>query len=160
MRLAEKEGKKNSSRIPFILDLGKKIPIKIAKKFKKLKNPFSALFFAKTGRDTPKNIEEIFSPECSSYSARARKFWIKYLKNSKNDRPKIREKNFSPEFRSYSARGRKFWKKIAKKFENLKNLFLALFLFETGWDRLRKREKKFSLEVRSYSARGRKFWIE
>ena len=37
------------SRIPFILDPGKKIPKKIAKKFKKLKNLFPALFLAKTG---------------------------------------------------------------------------------------------------------------
>ena len=36
MRLAEKVNKKFYSRIPFILDLGKKIPRKIVRKFKKL----------------------------------------------------------------------------------------------------------------------------
>ena len=36
MRLSEKEKKKMQSRIPFILDPGKKISKKIAKKFKKL----------------------------------------------------------------------------------------------------------------------------
>ena len=49
-REAKKERKKkNLSRIPFILDPGKKIPKKIAKKLKKLKNLFPALFIAKTG---------------------------------------------------------------------------------------------------------------
>jgi len=46
-------GRKNfQSKIPFILDPGKNIPNKIlktiAKKFKKLKNHFPALFLAKT----------------------------------------------------------------------------------------------------------------
>jgi len=49
MRYAEKEKIKFKSRIPFILDPGKKIPKKILKKFKKLKNLFPALFLAKTG---------------------------------------------------------------------------------------------------------------
>ena len=35
--------------LTFTLDLGKKIQKKIAKKFKKLKNLFPALFLAKTG---------------------------------------------------------------------------------------------------------------
>ena len=49
MRKAEKERKKRYSRILFILDPGKKIPKKIAKKFTIIKNPFAALFLAKTG---------------------------------------------------------------------------------------------------------------
>ena len=43
------EKKKFSPRIPFTLDDGKKIPKKIAKKFKKLKNLIPALYLAKTG---------------------------------------------------------------------------------------------------------------
>ena len=43
------------SQIPFILDPGKKIAKKIEKKIKKLKNPFLALFLAKTGIDRLKN---------------------------------------------------------------------------------------------------------
>ena len=43
------EKKKIYSRIPFILDPCKEIPKKVAKKFKKLKNPFPALFLAKMG---------------------------------------------------------------------------------------------------------------
>ena len=49
MRQAEKARKKFQSRIPFVLDPGKKIPKKIAKKFKTTKNLFPALFIAKTG---------------------------------------------------------------------------------------------------------------
>ena len=49
MRKAEKESEKRYSRIPFILDPGKKIPKKIAKEFKIIKILFPALFLAKTG---------------------------------------------------------------------------------------------------------------
>ena len=49
-------------RISSILGLGKKIPKKIAKKFKKLKNPFPVLFLAKTGLDQPRKREKKFSP--------------------------------------------------------------------------------------------------
>ena len=45
----KKERKKFQSRIPFILDLGKKILKKIAKKVKKLKNFMLALFLSKPG---------------------------------------------------------------------------------------------------------------
>ena len=48
-RWAEKARKKFQPRIPFIHDPGKKIPKKIAKKLKKLKNRFLLLFLAKTG---------------------------------------------------------------------------------------------------------------
>ena len=76
--------KKFQSRFPFILGLGKKIPKKIAKKFKKLKNPFLALFFAKTGLVRPRKRKKKFSPKFRSYSTRARKFRKKQEKNSTN----------------------------------------------------------------------------
>ena len=59
----EREKKKFSARIPFILNSGKKIPKKIAGKFKKLKNQIS--------REREKKN---FSSELHSYSTRARKF--------------------------------------------------------------------------------------
>ena len=43
-------------------DPGKKIPKKIEKKFKKLKNLFPALFLAKTGWDRPRKWEKILLP--------------------------------------------------------------------------------------------------
>ena len=74
MRYAEKGRKKFYSRIPFILNPGKKIPKKIAKKFKKLKIFFPALFLAKTGSDRVRKGEKKFSPEYRSYSTPERKF--------------------------------------------------------------------------------------
>ena len=65
----EKEWKKILSRIPFLFEPGKKITKKIAKKFKKLKNLFLALFLAKTGWDKPKKWKKKkFTPEFRSYS--------------------------------------------------------------------------------------------
>ena len=74
MRLAEKERKKFYSLIPFILDPGKKISKKIAKKLQKLKNLFLILFSAKTRSDRQRKREKNFSPELCSYSTWARKF--------------------------------------------------------------------------------------
>ena len=45
----ERERKKFYFRIPFMLDRGRKIPKKIAKKLKIFKNLFQTLFLAKTG---------------------------------------------------------------------------------------------------------------
>ena len=59
MRQAEKEKKTFYFRIPLKLDSGKKIPKKIAKKLKKLKNLFPTLFLAKRdeiGREKGKKI--------------------------------------------------------------------------------------------------------
>ena len=75
MRYVEKvKEKKNYSQIPFLFDPAKKIPKKIEKKVKKLKNPFPAFFLAKTGIDKPKKRKKNFSPEFRSYLARGRKF--------------------------------------------------------------------------------------
>ena len=74
LRVAKKEGKKILSRIPFILDPGKKIPKTKPKKFKKLINLILALFLAKTGWDRLRKREKKLSPEFRSYLARGRKF--------------------------------------------------------------------------------------
>ena len=125
MGQAEKEKKKIYFRISFILDSGKKIPKKIANKFKKLKNLFPTLFLAKTGWDRPRKREKNFTPEFRSYSTQTKK--LKKLKNlfptlflAKTgwDRPKNREKKFTPEFRSYSTQARKFRKKWQKNWKN------------------------------------------
>ena len=55
-------------------DPGKKIPKKIAKKFKKLKNIIPPLFLSKPGLDSPRKRKKNFSPEFRSYPTRARKF--------------------------------------------------------------------------------------
>ena len=50
------------SRIPFILDLGKKIPKKIEQKIEKLETLFPALFLPKTGGDSPKKKKKNLFP--------------------------------------------------------------------------------------------------
>ena len=76
----EEGRKKFYTRIPFILDPGKKISKKIEKKIKKLKNLFLALFLAKTGWDRPRKWEKNSTPEFYSYPTRAWKFQIKNSK--------------------------------------------------------------------------------
>ena len=48
--------------MPFMLDPGKKIPKKIGKKFKKLKNLFPALFLAKRDEITREREKKIVVP--------------------------------------------------------------------------------------------------
>ena len=59
MRYAEKVGKKIYSRMPFVLDPGKKIPIKIVRKLKKLKNHFPTFFLAKMAKKL-KKLKNLF----------------------------------------------------------------------------------------------------
>ena len=132
--------------MPFILDLGKKIPKKIAKKFKKLKNLFPVLFLAKTGQDRPRKREKKFSSEFRSYSTRASKFRKKQQKNSKFKKPlsgiisiqnglreaKKEKKNIQSRIPFILDLGKKIPTKIAKKFKKLKNILPALFLAKTG----------------------------
>ena len=62
MRQAEKARKKFQSRIPFILDPGKKIPKKIAKKFETLKTSFRHYFQPKRdeiGRESEKKKKKL-----------------------------------------------------------------------------------------------------
>ena len=80
MRQAEKEKKKFYFRISFKLDSGKKIPKRMSKKLKKLKNLIPTLFLAKTGWDRPRKRKKDFTPEFRSYSTQARKFQKKRAK--------------------------------------------------------------------------------
>ena len=130
-------GKKFYSLMPFILDPGKKIPIKIVKKLKKLKNRFPTFFLAKKGWDRPRKREKKFSPEFRWYSTWARILQknTKKFKKLKNlflelfiaktwwDRPRKGEKNFCPEFCSYPTRARKFQKNRKKNQKIKKSLF-------------------------------------
>ena len=80
LRQAVIEKKKFYSRIPFILDPGKKSPKKIAKKLKKLKKPLSDITFYQDGmRQAEKEKKKKFTSEFRSCSTVARKF----RKNSK-----------------------------------------------------------------------------
>ena len=145
MRQAEKERKKFQPRIPFILDQGKEISKNIAKKFKKLKNLFPALFFAKRqiGRErekrnlVPNFVETRPGQENSE----------KYSKKIQKIKKSLSGIIFSQNGMRYAEKGgikfqsripfvldplKKILKKIAKKFKKLKNIFLALFFAKTG----------------------------
>ena len=71
-------------RIPLILDPGKKIPQKIVRKIKKLKNLFPALFLAKTGQERPKKWKQKFYSRIPFIVDQRKKISKKIVKNSKN----------------------------------------------------------------------------
>ena len=122
MRYDEKEGKKFESRIPFILDPGKKITKNIVKK---LKTSFQYYFLPK--RDeiglesvkknlVSKSVHTRLGLENSEKNSKKIKklknlFLALFLAKTGRDRLRKQEKNFSPEFRSNSTRTRKFRKK-------------------------------------------------
>jgi len=101
MRSAEKEIKEFSTRIPLVLYSREQIlKKKIAKKFKKLENNFSALFLANSGWDRPRMREKNFKPQFRSNSTRGRKF---RKKNSKTIQ-KIKKQHFIVIFSQNGAR--------------------------------------------------------
>ena len=67
----------------FILDPGKKIPKKIAKKLKKLKKPLSDIIFCQNGIRQAEKEKKNFTPEFRSCSTQARKFRKKMAKKLK-----------------------------------------------------------------------------
>ena len=105
----------------------KTIPKKIAKKFKKSKSLFLALFLAKSGFDRMKKRKKNFLCQ------------ISFIPEPGIKIPK------------------KISKTKAKKLKKLKNLFPVLLFVKTGCNKLKKRERTFSFKFRSYSIRGRKF---
>ena len=111
MRQDEKVGKKFYSRMPYILDPGKKIPKKKSKKIEKIKKTsFQHYFLPKRdeiGREREKKIK-ILLP--NSVHARPRQNGMRQAEMEK-------KKNFTPKFRSYSTQVRKF-QKNTKKIEN------------------------------------------
>ena len=80
--IGRKSEKNFSPEFHSYLTRARKFKKKIAKKFKKLKNLFPALFLAKNGWDRPKKWKKNFSPEFRLYSTQARKFRKKLQKYS------------------------------------------------------------------------------
>ena len=66
-----------------MFDPGKKIPKKIAKKFKKIKKPLSGFISIQNGLREAEKEKKKISPEFCSYSTRARKFQKKIAKKFK-----------------------------------------------------------------------------
>ena len=141
MRQAEKGGKIFQSRIPFIHDPGKKIPKKIAKKFKNFqKTSFQHYFKPKRDEIGREREKKILGPNSVHIGPRQ--------ENSKRNSKKIKKplsgiirrqnwmrqaekgrKKFQSRILFILDPGKKIPKEIAKK---LKNLFLALFPSKTG----------------------------
>ena len=89
-------------------DPGKKIPKKkLAKKFKKLKNLFPALFLARTGWDWARRGEKNFSPEFRSYSTPERKFRKKIIKKVQKIQKLLSNIIFSQNEMRLDEKGRK-----------------------------------------------------
>ena len=87
---------------------GKKIlKKKLAKKFKKLKNFFPALFLARTGWDWARRGEKNFSPEFHSYSTPERKFQKKISKKIKKIKKLLSNIIFSQNEMRLGEKGRK-----------------------------------------------------
>ena len=74
MRQAEKDEKKIQTRIPFILDPGKKIPKKIAKKIQKIKKPLSGIIQSQNGMRQAKKERNNLCLEYRSNETREKKF--------------------------------------------------------------------------------------
>ena len=154
MRQVEKERKKFQSRIPLILDPGKKIPKKIANKFKKLRILSPVLFLAKEDEIGQEREKKILVPNSVHTRPPARKFRKKTSKKiqkshsgiifqgKRNEIGRERGNKILVPNSIHSRPEQENSKKIAKKFKKLKNPFPALFLAKTGLDRPRKRKKK------------------
>ena len=152
MRQAEKEENKFQSRISFKLDPGRNFPKKIAKKFKKLKNPFPVLFLALNSVLTRPRQEN--SLKNSKKHSKIKKPHSGIISSQNRIRQAEKErKKFQSRIPLILDPGKKIPKKIGKKLKKLKNLFPALFLAKTSPGQ---REKNCSSEFRSYSTRPRK----
>ena len=147
MRQAEKGREKFQFRILFILDLGKKIPKKLAKKFKKLKKTSFWHYFQpkwdEIGREREKKVLVPNSVHTRPRQENSKKNSKKIQKIKKPLSGNISSQNGMIQAgkgrKKFQARiplimhpGKKILKKIAKKFKKLKNLFQAIFLAKTG----------------------------
>ena len=84
MRQAKKRRKKFQARIPLILDPGKKIPKKIAKKFKKFKKPLSSIIFSQHGMRQAEKGGKIFQSRIPFIPDPGKKIPKKIAKKFKN----------------------------------------------------------------------------
>ena len=83
MRQAEKEKKKNLSRIPFILDPCKKIPKKNIKKIQKIIKPLPVIIFRQNGMREAKNERKKFQSRIPFILDLGKKIPKKIVKNFK-----------------------------------------------------------------------------
>ena len=120
MRQTEKEKAKFYSRIPFILDRGKKIPKKIAKKTEKIKNPLSEFIFSLNGMRQAEKKRKKFDSR------------IPFVLDPGQKIPKKMTKKFYFRMPFILDLAKKIPKEIVKKLKKFKNHFPTLFLAKTG----------------------------
>ena len=144
MRQAVKGRKIFQARIPVILDPGKKIPKKIAKKFKNFqKTSFRHYFQPKwdeIGREREKKHlgpNSVHIGPRHGNSERNSKKMKKPLSGNISSQTRMRQvgkgrKIFQARIPLILDPGKKIPKNIATKFKKLKNLFQAIFLAKTG----------------------------
>ena len=152
-----KRENKNYRSVPFLPKALQKIPKKIAKKLKKLKDTIVVSFRAKLGWKRPRKNKNksyrsvSFQPDAKYIISK------KQLKNSKyktiplwlHFKPKSDGKGCEREkikiivpFRSYPTPNIKTPKQLAKKLKKLKNTNMASFRAKIGWKMKRKSENK------------------
>ena len=151
MRQAEKQRKKFQSRIPLILDLGKKIPKKIAKEFKKLKHLFLVFFFSQNRmRYIEKERKKIFK--------KLEKTPFRHNFQAKRDEIyREREKKILVPNSVHTRPGQENSKKNSKKIQKIKKPLSGNIFRQNGIRQAKKKKKNFRPEFRSYSTRARKF---
>ena len=144
MRQAEKGRKKFQSRIPFILDPGKKIPKNKAKKFQKFQKTSFRYYFQpkwdEIGREREKkNLgpNSVHIGPRQGNSERNCKIIKKPLPGIIPKQNWMRQaekgrKNFQSRIPFILDPVKKIPKIISKEFKKLKNLFQAIFLAKTG----------------------------
>ena len=141
MRQGDKERKKIQSRIPLILDLGKKIPKKIAKKFKKLKNLFLVFFFSQkrmryVEKERKKNIKKI------------QKISFRHYFQAKQDEiGREREKKILVPNSAYTRPGQENSKKNSKKIQKIKKALSVTIFRHNGMRQAEKGRKKFQSRI-------------
>ena len=146
MRQARKQRQKFQSRIPFKVDPFRKIRNKIAKNFKKFKNPLSGIIFGQNRMRQAEKGRKKFQSRIPFILDLGQKIPKKIAKKFK----KLKNLSFRQYFQPKPEIGRERMKKIlvpnsvhtrlrqeyskkkAKKFKKLKNHFHAIFLAKTG----------------------------
>ena len=139
MRQAKDERKQFQSRISFLPDPGQKIPKKMAKKFKKLKNIILALFLSEPGIRQNKEERRIFQSRILFLADPVFRHYF-YPKWVEIGREREEKKNCL-EFLSYSTRVRKF-QKNSKIIQKIQKHHSGVISIQTGMRQTEEEKKK------------------
>ena len=161
MRQGEKERKKFQSRIPFILDPGKKIPKRIETKSKNLKTSFRHYFQPKRDEISREREKKILLPNSVHTRLRQENFEKISKKIEKIQKP-LSAINFSQngmrqaekEKKKFYSRisfildqGKKIPKKIAKKLKKIKKPLSDIIFCQNRMRQAEKERKKYQSRI-------------